>query len=76
MNLQSLMGQLMKSKDPQAMVQNLVKSNPQMQQAYAVSQTLQSQGGSKKDMIMKACQQSGTDFNQVEKVLKTFGINL
>lgn len=66
----------MKSKNPEAMVQNLVKSSPQMQQAYAASQALQQKGGSKKEMVMNACKQSGTDFNQVEKVLKTFGINL
>lgn len=66
----------MKSKNPETMVQNLAKSNPQMQQALQVSQMIQQQGGSKKDMVIKACQQSGTDFNQVEKVLKTFGINL
>lgn len=66
----------MKSKNPQTMVNNLAKSNPQMQQALNTAQMLQNQGGSKKDMVMKACQQSGTDYNQVEKVLKTFGINL
>lgn len=66
----------MKSKDPQAMIQNLAKSDPQMQQALQVSQMLQRQGGDKKEMIMKACQQSGTDFNQVQKVLSSFGINI
>lgn len=74
MNLQTLMSQLMKSKNPEAMINNLANSNPQMKQALAATKLLQQQGGSKKDMIMKACQQSGTDFNQVEKVLNNFGI--
>lgn len=74
MNLQTLMSQLMKSKNPEAMINNLANSNPQMKQALAATKLLQQQGGSKKDMIMKACQQSGIDFNQVEKVLNNFGI--
>lgn len=74
MNIQALMGQLMKSKNPEAMINNLANSNPQMKQALATTKMLQQQGGDKKEMLMKACQQSGTDFNQVEKVLNSFGI--
>lgn len=66
----------MKSKDPQTMINNLAQSNPQMQQALAVSKMIQQKGGNSKDMIMEACKQSGTNYEQVEKVLKTFGINI
>ena len=66
----------MKSKDPQAMINNLAKSNPKMMQALEISKALQQNGGTKKEMVMKACKQSGTDYSQVEKVLKSFGINL
>ena len=66
----------MKSKDPQAMINNLAQNNPQMKQALAMSKIIQQKGGNSKDMIMEACKQSGTSYEQVEKVLKTFGINI
>ena len=64
----------MKSQNPQNMIQNLIKSNPQYAQAWEITQQIMSKGGSKQDMINNACKQSGINPQQVEQQLNQFGI--
>ena len=66
----------MKSKNPQAMIQNLAKSNPRIAQAIPIVQEIMAQGGSKKEQLAKACQKSGLNPEQVEKQVKDLGINI
>lgn len=67
----------MKSNDKQAMLSNLIKSNPQMQQAWQVSQAIMNNKNMTKEQQLEyACKQSGLDVNQVKDTLKTFGINI
>lgn len=64
------------SKNPQQAVQNLANSNPQMAQAWQVAQSIQNSGGSKEEMLKKACQQSGMDYETVKRNLTQFGIKM
>ena len=66
----------MKSKNPQAMIQNLAKSNPRIAQAIPIVQEIMAQGGSKKEQLAKACQKVGANQEQVEKEIKGLGINI
>lgn len=66
----------MKSKNPQAMIQNLAKSNPNIANAIPVVEEIMKQGGSKKEQFAKACQKSGVNPEQVDNQLKSMGINI
>lgn len=66
----------MKSKNPQAMIQNLAKSNPNIANAIPVVEEIMKQGGSKKEQLAKACQKSGVNPEQVDNQLKSMGINI
>lgn len=66
----------MKSKNPQAMIQNLIKSNPNIAQAVPIVQEIMKQGGSKKEQLARACQKANIDVNQVETQLNNMGINI
>lgn len=71
------MNQYLKSNNHQAVLENLTKSNPQMQQAWQISQALMNNKNmSKEQQLEQACRQSGTDINQVKQALKSFGINI
>lgn len=76
MNAMNLIKQLMASGNPQAMVQNLVKTNPAIAQAMPVVEEIMKQGGTKKEQIAKACQKAGVNQEQVEKELKSIGIEM
>ena len=76
MNNQTLLFQILKSKNPQAMIQNLAKSNPRIAQAIPIVQEIMAQGGSKKEQLSKACQKGGVDTNKVEKQINSLGINI
>lgn len=66
----------MKSKNPQAMIQNLAKSNPRIAQAIPIVQEIMAQGGSKKEQLAKACKKAGLKSDQVAEQVKSFGINI
>ena len=70
------MFQVLKSKNPQAMIQNLAKSNPRIAQAIPIVQEIMAQGGSKKEQLAKACQKGGADTNKVEEQINNLGINI
>ena len=76
MNAMNLIKQLMASGNPQAMVQNLAKTNPAIAQAMPVVEEIMKQGGSKKEQLAKACQKAGLNTEQVEKQVKNLGINI
>lgn len=76
MNAMNLIKQLMASGNPQAMVQNLAKTNPAIAQAMPVVEEIMKQGGTKKEQLVKVCQKTGLNPEQVEKQIKSLGINI
>ena len=58
------------------MIQNLIKSNPNIAQAVPIVQEIMKQGGSKKEQLARACQKANIDVNQVETQLNNMGINI
>lgn len=76
MNALNLIKQLMASGNPNAMIQNLAKSNPKIAQAIPIVQEIMVQGGSKKEQLAKACQKGGVDANKVEEQINSLGINI
>ena len=76
MNSMNLIRQLIASKNPNAMIQNLAQSNPKIAQAIPVVQGIMSQGGSKKEQLEKACKKAGIKSEQAEEQIKSLGINI
>lgn len=76
MDSMNLIRQLMASKNPNAMIQNLAMKNPRIAQAIPVVQEIMSQGGSKKEQLEKACKKAGLKTDQVAEQVKSFGINI
>lgn len=66
----------MMSKNPQQAIQSLMNNNPQIAQAWQIAQNIQKSGGSKVEMLKKACQQSGMDYQTVKNNLSSFGIKM
>ena len=76
MNALNLIKQLMASGNPNAMIQNLAKTNPKIAQAIPIVQEIMAQGGSKKEQLAKACQKGGVDTAQVEEQINGLGIKI
>ena len=66
----------MKSKNPQAMIQNLAKSNPRIAQAIPIVEEIMKTSSSKREVIEKACQKANMDSKKVEEQLKSVGIEM
>ena len=66
----------MKSKNPQAMIQNLAKSNPRIAQAIPIVEEIMKTSSSKREVIEKACQKANMDSKKVEEQLKSVGIEI
>ena len=66
----------MKSKNPQAMIQNLAKSNPRIAQAIPIVEDIMKTSSSKREVIEKACQKANMDSKKVEEQLKSVGIEI
>lgn len=66
----------MKSKNPQAMIQNLAKSNPNIANAIPVVEEIMKTSGNKQEVIQKACEKAGINPEQVNNQLKSMGINI
>ena len=66
----------MKSKNPQAMIQNLAKSNPRIAQAIPIVEEIMKTSISKREVIEKACQKANMDSKRVEEQLKSVGIEM
>ena len=76
MNAMNLIKQLMASGNPQAMVQNLAKTNPSIAQAMPIVEEIMKTSSSKRDVIEKAYQKANMDSKKVEEQLKSIGINI
>jgi hypothetical protein len=76
MNAMNLIKQLMASNNPQAMINNMAKTNPKIAQAIPIVEEIMKTSGSKKEAIQKACQKAGVNQEQVEKELKSIGIEM
>lgn len=58
------------------MIQNLVKQNPQMANAWKITQNIINSGGSKEEMLKSACKQGGIDYEKTKNTLDKLNINL
>ena len=76
MNALNLIKQLMSSGNPQAMIQNLAKSNPNIANAIPVVEEIMKTSGNKQEVIQKACEKAGVNPEQVNNQLKSMGINI
>lgn len=76
MNAMNLIRQLMASKNPNAMIQNLAQSNPKIAQAIPVVEEIMKTSGSKKEVIEKACKKANMDSKKVEEQLKSIGLDI
>ena len=57
------------------MVENLVKQNPQMNNAWNIAKQL-SQNGNKEEVLNKIAIQKGINLNEIKQMAKNFGINI
>lgn len=76
MNAMNLIRQLMASKNPNAMIQNLAQYNPKIAQAIPVVEEIMKTSGSKKEVIEKACKKANMDSKKVEEQLKSIGLDI
>ena len=76
MNAMNLIKQLMASGNPQAMVQNLAKTNPAIAQAMPIVEEIMKTSGSKREVIEKACKKANMDSKKVEEQLKSIGLDI
>ena len=61
-------------KNPQQMVQSMIKKNPNLQTAWNQAQQLAS--GNKEEVINKICKEKGLSREQVMSQAQQFGINI
>lgn len=76
MNAMNLIKQLMASGNPNAMIQNLAKTNPKIAQAIPVVEEIMKTSGSKREVIEKACKKANMDSQKVEEQLKSIGLDI
>lgn len=58
-----------------AMVENLIKQNPQLNNAWQMAQKL-SQNGNKQEVINQIAKQKGVSVDEVKQMASQFGINI
>ena len=58
-----------------AMVENLIKQNPQLNNAWQMAQQL-SQNGNKQEVINQIAKQKGVSVDEVKQMASQFGINV
>lgn len=58
-----------------AMVGNLIKQNPQLNNAWQMAQQL-SQNGNKQEVINQIAKQKGVSVDEVKQMASQFGINI
>jgi DNA-directed RNA polymerase sigma subunit (sigma70/sigma32) len=58
-----------------AMVENLIKQNPQLNNAWQMAQQL-SQNGNKQEVINQIAKQKGVSVDEVRKMANSYGINI
>lgn len=67
--------QIMKAPNKKAMVENLIKQNPQLNNAWQMAQQL-SQNGNKQEVINQIAKQKGISTDELKQMASQFGINL
>ena len=58
-----------------AMVENLIKQNPQLNNAWQMAQQL-SQNTNKQEVINQIAKQKGISYDEVKQMANKFGINI
>lgn len=58
-----------------AMVENLIKQNPQLNNAWQMAKQL-SQNGNKQEVINQIAKQKGVSVDEVKQMASQFGINI
>lgn len=58
-----------------AMVENLIKQNPQLNNAWQMAQQL-SQNNNKQEVINQIAKQKGVSVDEVKQMASQFGINI
>lgn len=58
-----------------AMVENLIKQNPQLNNAWQMAQQL-SQNNNKQEVINQIAKQKGVSIDEVKQMASQFGINI
>ena len=58
-----------------AIVENLIKQNPQLNNAWQMAQQL-SQNGNKQEVINQIAKQKGVSVDEVKQMASQFGINI
>ena len=58
-----------------AMVENLIKQNPQLNNAWQMAQQL-SQNNNKQEVINQIAKQKGISYDEVKQMANKFGINI
>ena len=74
-NQMAMFMQIMKAPNKMAMVENLIKQNPQLNNAWQMAQQL-SQNGNKQEVINQIAKQKGVSVDEVRKMANSYGINI
>ena len=75
MNPMQMLSQIMKAPNKMAMVENLIKQNPQLNNAWQMAQQL-SQNTNKQEVINQIAKQKGISSDEVKQMANKFGINI
>ena len=67
--------QIMKAPNKMEMVENLIKQNPQLNNAWQMAQQL-SQNTNKQEVINQIAKQKGISSDEVRQMANKFGINI
>ena len=74
-NQMAMFMQIMKAPNKIAMVQNLIKQNPQLNNAWKMAQQL-SRNTNKQEVINQTAKQKGISCDDVKEMANKFGINI
>ena len=74
-NQMAMFMQIMKAPNKMAMVENLIKQNPQLNNAWQMAQQL-SQNGNKQEVINQIAKQKGVSVDEVKQMASQFGIKI
>lgn len=74
-NQTAMFMQIMKAPNKMAMVENLIKQNPQLNNAWQMAQQL-SQNNNKQEVINQIAKQKGISCDEAKQMATKFGINI
>ena len=70
-----MMIQIMRSPNKKAMLQSLLKQNPQLNRTWQLAEQMAS-NNNKQEVLNQIAQQKGLNINQINEMIKQFGINI